>query len=137
MFFKLSQQKGCAVTNYVFDANPNYNEVDWNNPSSWYGGIVPDSADAQVIIPTVTFTNGGDYETIINIGSGESYAVQSVTIANNSLNLFGNLSISGALDLESGNGIELFGGHAELRLAERRQHLYRRQRPDRGHGHAR
>ncbi len=111
MFLGLSQQKGCAVTNYVFDANPNNNEVDWSNPSSWYGGIVPDSADAQVIIPTVTFTNGGGvYTSFITIESGESYAVQSVTISNNYLSLIGNLSISGALDLQTGSEIDLAGG---------------------------
>ena len=99
------------MTNYVFDTNPNYNTVDWDSLSSWYGGVVPNSADAQVLIPTVTFTNGdGIYATIITIGSGESYAVQSLTIANNSISLFGNLSISGALDLQTGGEIDLFGG---------------------------
>ncbi len=99
------------MTNYVFDASPNNNEVDWSNPSSWYGGVVPDSADAQVIIPTVTFTNGGGvYTSFITIESGESYAVQSVTISNNYLSLIGNLSISGALDLQTGSEIDLAGG---------------------------
>ncbi len=99
------------MTNYVFDANPDDNAVDWGNPSSWYGGIVPDGADAQVLIPTVTFTSGGAaYATIITIGSGESYAVQSVTISNNYLSLIGNLSISGALDLQTGSQVDLAGG---------------------------
>ena len=99
------------MTNYVFDTNPNYNEVDWGSPSSWYGGIVPNSADAQVSIPTVTFTNGsGVYATIITIGSGESYAVQSLTISNNYLSLIGNLSMSGTLDLQTGSQINLAGG---------------------------
>ncbi len=99
------------MTNYVFDANPDENAVDWGSSSSWYGGIVPDSADAQVIIPTVTDTSDGDaYATIITIGSSESYAVQSVTIANNYLSLIGNLSMSGALDLQTGSQVDLAGG---------------------------
>ena len=72
---------------------------------------MPDGADAQVIIPTVIETSDGDtYATIITIGSGESYAVQSVTIANNYLSLIGNLSISGALDLQTGSQVDLAGG---------------------------
>ncbi len=99
------------MTNYVFDTSPDYNAVDWGNPSSWYGGIVPNSADAQVLIPTVTYTNGGEvYTTIITIASGESYAVQSVTISNNSLTLIGNLSMSGTLNLQTGGEIDLAGG---------------------------
>ncbi len=99
------------MTNYVFDASPDYNAVDWGSPLSWYGGIVPNSADAQVIIPTVTYTSDGSvYATIITIGSDEGYAVQSVTIANNYLSLIGNLSISGALDLQTGSQIDLAGG---------------------------
>ncbi len=72
---------------------------------------MPNGADAQVIFPTVTFTNGGGvYTSFITIGSGESYAVQSVTISNNYLSLIGNLSISGALDLQSTGEIDLAGG---------------------------
>ena len=99
------------MTDYVFDANGNTQYLNWDDPTAWYGGVVPDGVDAQVSIPTVTYTQSGEvYTSFITIASGESYTIQSLTITNNYLLLTGNLTIDGALDIETGGEIDLSGG---------------------------
>ncbi len=99
------------MTDYVFDASASTQERDWDDPASWYGGVVPDAPDADVSFPTVTDTADGDvYASFVAIQSGEGFAVQSVTVTNNFIELSGTLSIAGALDLETGGEIDLAGG---------------------------
>ncbi len=99
------------MTDYVFDASASTDERNWDDPSSWYGGVVPDAPDADVSFPTVTETDGGDiYTSFVTIQSGESYAIDSVTITNNYLSLIGDLAVGGTLDIETGAEIDLLGG---------------------------
>ena len=57
------------MTDFVFDASASRRERDWDDPASWYGGVVPNMLDADV--------------SFVTIQSSESHAVQSVTITNN------------------------------------------------------
>ncbi len=97
------------MTTYSFIASANSQFVNWNDPSVWAGGVVPDSADADVIFPTITQGGGGLYVSFVTISSGQNYAVRSVNITNNYLLLDGSLSVSNDLALQTGGEIDIGG----------------------------
>jgi hypothetical protein len=91
------------MTTYTFMAGSSY-IVDWSLASVWAGGVVPNSADADVVFPTLTVVSD------VSIANGETYAVNSLSISNNSLSIKGTLSVSHALTLQHGGEIDMGGG---------------------------
>ena len=70
------------------------NLANWDDPRIW-GGVVPNSGDADVILPPETFGSGQTYYDV-DIKPGESYAIRSLTDTGAGMAIGGSLSISGS-----------------------------------------
>lgn len=95
------------MTIYTFVAKSSTPYVNWSNPSIWSGGIVPNDPNADVVIPNTNYASSNEpfYSTIESTGV---YSIASLSIADNTINVdSGQLSISGALSLQSGGEISL------------------------------
>lgn len=100
----------------VFTFTPKTSDlnVDWDDPTIWSSGTVPNGPDADVVIPETgvpgaASPNPGFFR--ISINSGESYAVASLSIAPyDEVSIAGALSVAGKLSLPSSAGIDLEGG---------------------------
>lgn len=70
------------------------NLANWNDPRIW-GGVVPNAADADVLLPPATFASGQTYYDV-DISPGATYAIRSLTDTGAGMAIGGTLSISGA-----------------------------------------
>jgi hypothetical protein len=90
------------MTTYTFRPNDTQlfgQPVSWNNGFNWIGGVAPDSVDADVVIPTIHYANGGGiYSSNIAIRTPESISVRSVDLHDNVVQLGGSLNVSGTFE---------------------------------------
>jgi len=98
------------MVSYTFTPKSTTRQVFWHDPSIWIGGVVPNGAAADVILPTATLAAGGLYISSIKISSEETYSVNSLDIADQYLSLDGQLSVLGSVSAHSGASIDLAGG---------------------------
>jgi hypothetical protein len=99
-----------ANTTYTFRPRSTTPLVNWNDPSAWTGGVVPNSPSADVVIPIATLSGGGTYMSFITISAGEVFTEYSLTVAGNGVNLAGTLSLTDALTNLQQSSVQLFGG---------------------------
>lgn len=98
-------------TTYTFRPKSTTQLANWDDPSAWIGGVVPNSPDADVVIPLATLSGGGTWMSFITISSGEVFSEYSLTVAGNGVNLYGTLSLADALtNLQPLSSLQLFGG---------------------------
>ena len=99
------------MTQYIFaPQSPTDTLVDWDDPSVWSGGVVPNAADADVVIAPITETGTGttlDYE--IDVKPGESFAENTISMTGNEVELQGTMSIAGVFSV-GGGGLDMYGG---------------------------
>jgi hypothetical protein len=81
------------MTTYTFQPTTADQIVDWSDPAVWIGGVVPDSPNAEVIFPVITFGVGGTDIATISIASDESRTVDSVSLSSNDLTIDGGLTV--------------------------------------------
>ena len=92
------------MATYTFIGKALTGSDNWDDPSVWSGGMVPNAPDADVVFPTITnAATNQTYESDVTIKPGESYSAASVDVANNYLILDGSLSVAGAVDLNNGS----------------------------------
>lgn len=98
------------MANYTFVPNAQSQYVNWADPSIWAGRVVPNSADADVDFPTVTYS-GSDvvYTSYVQILSGDSFSVRSIDLRDFLL-VSGSLHVSGALVQHEAGEIDMQGG---------------------------
>jgi FG-GAP repeat len=95
------------MTTYTF--NPKFGTVsfNWGDPTIWVGGVVPNDAAADVVLPTVINNSTGQpYQS--NVSVTNNFAVHSVQVANNNLTLSASLSVADAVTLLPGTEL-IFG----------------------------
>jgi hypothetical protein len=97
------------MTTYTFIGTIPSQFVNWDDPTVWSGGAVPNGATAEVIIPEIT-SSGSVYTSFISISGGQSFAAASVSITDNDLLLSDSLLITSGLDLLSGGKVDVNGG---------------------------
>jgi hypothetical protein len=93
------------MTTYTWNPSAPAVPVDWNTPSDWLPASVPNSPDADVVIPEITQGSVPFYSDV-TIENTESYIVHSLTLIYQTLFLNGSLSV--VSDLTMGLGSELF-----------------------------
>ncbi len=99
------------MATYTFVPNVSQQSVDWGNTASWSGGVAPNSADADVVFPGVTYTNSGDYfVSTISIAQGLSYLVNSISLTQNEIEIAGTLTVNNAFDVNAGGEIDMGDG---------------------------
>ncbi len=98
------------MATYTFLANPLFDQVNWASPAVWEGDVVPDSPDANVVIPPAYFLQGGTYSSFITIDPGASFTADAVSLTDNVLELDGSLSVTGGFTLGPGSDLDLNGG---------------------------
>jgi hypothetical protein len=97
------------MTTYTWHPTSTVQEVNWNTPSDWLPAVVPDAADADVVMPLIT-SYGNPYPFYVTIDSNESYVVHSLTIVDQDLFIDGSLSVGGDLSVGAGTDIVLSNG---------------------------
>ena len=98
------------MADYSFKPNYSTQFVNWGDPAVWVGGVVPNSADADVDFPTVTQTSTGFiYVSFVKILAGEHFTAHSVDLRDYLL-VDGSLSVSGKLKQYSDGEIDMHGG---------------------------
>lgn len=91
------------MTTYTYVPRPTRLFVNWSDPTIWAGTVVPNTPDADVVLPLAA----GNTPTIDVNGS---FTTRSVTDMGADLNVLGTLSVTGALNLGAATNIELAGG---------------------------
>jgi hypothetical protein len=97
------------MTTYTFQPTTTNQLVDWSDPTVWIGGVVPDGPSVEVVFPVVTFSGGGTDTSTVSIASHESYSVDSVSLASNSLTIAGDLTVAADFANQAGGGIDVQG----------------------------
>ena len=69
------------------------NLANWSDPRIW-GGVIPNAADADVILPPVTFGSGQTFYDV-DINLGQTYAIRSLTDTGAGMAIGGTLTVSG------------------------------------------
>jgi hypothetical protein len=95
------------MTTYTFIPKLSTQNVSWNDPSIWSTGVVPNSPDADVIIPAVTRSDGFPYISVIGLSSPPNYSINSLSLSGNRLQILGNLAVAANVTLINANGTEL------------------------------
>jgi len=76
---------------------PRNGSTNWNDPTIWSGGVVPNDPTVDVVMPTVTIiANGQPFVT--NLTEAGAFSIGSLAISNHNLIVGGSLSITGALN---------------------------------------
>ena len=99
------------MTTYTFrPPSSSQNNYAWHDPTIWIPAVVPNAPDADVVIPTVTKSDGSIF--FSSIGSSfESFAIHSLSLTNNTLHLDGStLAVGGNVDLLAGSNLTLSSG---------------------------
>jgi hypothetical protein len=98
---------GRNVTTITFIADSMHQQVDWDDPARWTGGVVPNDPTVDVIVPTITVVGSGTtYRSTIN--ESGFHAAGSLTISNNTVHVT-NLAVSHNLDLSANGSVDLNG----------------------------
>ncbi|MBO9526755.1 MAG: Hint domain-containing protein [Sphingobium yanoikuyae] len=99
------------MTDYTFKADIVHSSRDWTDPNAWTGGVSPNAADADVVIPTtINLYTGEPFISSITIASTSSITANSLSIENNKLFIDGNFAVSSQIENGSGGKIFLDGG---------------------------
>ena len=99
------------MTQYNFAPQTTNFVLEWDAPSIWAGGVVPDSADAEVVIAPITvIVNGQTYPYLIDVGASESLTEDTVSVSGNSIQLEGTLNVAGAFSLGPAGELDIKGG---------------------------
>jgi hypothetical protein len=97
------------MTTYTFQPTTTNQRVDWSDPAVWIGGVVPDAPSAEVVFPVVTLSGGGTDNSTVSIASDESYSIDSVSLASNSLTIAGDLTVATDFANQAGGEIDMEG----------------------------
>src|ERR1051325_11567518 len=82
----------------------------WDDPTIWNPAVVPNSPDADVIIPTVTKSDGSIFFSRLGFDF-KSFTVHSLSLANNTLGIDGGpLSVGGSGAVPAGGLLQLISG---------------------------
>ena len=95
-----------AITFVPKSSQPN---VNWNDPTIWSGGVVPNDPSIDVVIPTVTQVSNGGLPFVSTITETGNFSTGSLSISNNNLKVNGTLSITHAFTIFSGGGVAVNG----------------------------
>ena len=101
-----------ANVTYTFKPKLTTQSVFWHDPLIWIGGSVPNSPDADVVIPTGTPLPTGGARSDIAITAGEAFAAASLDMFQERLLLDGQLRVDGTVRLHQSAtiaGSGLFG----------------------------
>ena len=88
-----------ANVTYTFKPKLTTQSVFWHDPLIWVGGVVPDSPDADVVIPVGTPLPTGGQRSDIAISPGEAFTVASLDMFQERLMLDGELTVEGTVRL--------------------------------------
>ena len=83
--------------------------IDWSTASDWVPQTVPNAADANVVVPEITY-DGEPYEFSLMISQGESFLANSLTVTTQILTVFGALTVDSALTLAGQTNLAMSGG---------------------------
>ncbi|MGB9368466.1 MAG: FG-GAP-like repeat-containing protein [Xanthobacteraceae bacterium] len=102
--------KATHMTTYTFIAKASTFSVNWNDPTVWAGGIVPNAADADVTIPTITTGSGSIFDSLLNIAGNESFSTRSISLTNNTIWVNGSLAAAGGVAINTGGDLRVLNG---------------------------
>lgn len=88
-----------ASVTYTFKPKLTTQSVFWHDPLIWIGGVVPDSPDADVVIPTGTPLPTGSARSDIAISPGKAFVAASLDMFQERLMLDGQLTVEGTARL--------------------------------------
>ncbi|TXM65735.1 DUF4214 domain-containing protein [Methylobacterium sp. WL120] len=85
------------MTTYTFKPNASQQFVNWDDPTVWAQGVVPNSADADVVFMPTTYAGSTlTYTSFVTIKTGEMFTVRSI-----SLDPIDYLTLNGSLTVET------------------------------------
>jgi hypothetical protein len=84
---------------YIFKPKLTTQSVFWHDPLIWIGGVVPNSANADVVIPTGIPLPTGGAPSDIAISTGEAFTIASLDMFQERLMLDGQLTVDGTARL--------------------------------------
>ncbi len=93
------------MTEYVFVPTATNLEASWSDPAVWSGGVVPETTNADVVLPA---TAAGVYA--LTLESGDDPSIASLAIDDQDLDLAGQLTVAGTLTLQHGAQISTSDG---------------------------
>ena len=100
------------MTVFTFVGNPSTSSVYWDQPAIWSGDVVPNGPGADVVIPTITLIATGQlYGSSIAIQAFEGYSINSLSLANNTLEVEGptGLTIAQGMAMLAGSELIMSG----------------------------
>ena len=101
------------MATYTFAAATLNQFVSWNDPSVWQGHVVPNSPDADVLIPEIVeLSNNEPFTYYITIASGSHYEIKSLDITFNNLEIDGTLAVANSFILDESSNLSLSGSLA-------------------------
>jgi hypothetical protein len=101
------------MATYTFAAATLNQFVSWNDPSVWQGHVVPNSPDADVLIPEIIeLSNNEPFSYDITIASGSHYEIKSLDITFNNLDIDGTLAVANSFTLDESSNLSLSGSLA-------------------------
>src|SRR4051812_42086596 len=90
------------MTTSTFIPKSSTQSVNWSDPSIWSGGVVPNGASVDVVIPTTTLVSTGQpYRSTVT--ESETYTIGSLAISDNSLIFNGSFAVAHDLSSTRGN----------------------------------
>jgi hypothetical protein len=98
------------MTNYLFESNSNVQSVLWDDPTIWSTGVVPNSPQADVIFAPLAVGPSQLFVSDITIKLGETFGVNSVDLAGNTLTIDGTLNTAALLDVDVAGTLDMAGG---------------------------
>ena len=94
------------MTTYTFQPKSFAASDDWDDPTIWSTGVVPNSADADTVFPTITtLSTGQPYHFYVSVLASEAYIVRSIQIQNNDLDIYGSLTATSSVGLQTGSDV--------------------------------
>jgi hypothetical protein len=99
------------VTDYIFLPVATGQTIIWTNTALWSTATVPNAADASVYIPAVLFAQSAQvYNFNLDIPPGQSFSIASLAVAQDTLDVQGNLTIADDALLGAGAALYMQGG---------------------------
>jgi hypothetical protein len=82
---------------------------DWGDPTIWEGGVVPNAPTANVFFPVIE-SDGEPADFEVQILAGSEYSIASLTMNADFLDVAGDLSVGGFVQLNPGSEIDMDDG---------------------------
>ena len=99
------------MTTYTFKPKSSTASDNWDDPTIWSTGVVPNSPDADTVFPTITTLSTGQiYLSYVSVMASEAFVVRSIQIQNNALEILGSLTATTSIALQSGSVVYMHGG---------------------------